>query len=1058
MQFKNICSAAVLLVGANQVYASDAVLPARTENAVDPAGTVTPKTATNCTPEAKGKAEAKSTGYLENKPCATRATDVKVLDADPQPAPAQEVPQGNPLASQSSDEPVQTVVITGSRISRRDFVSNQPIDTVSSSELQAAGKTNVESALEQTPQFANGEDENYNSNGPNGGRAELNLRGLGESRTLVLLDGRRLAPTDGTGVANLNEVPQAIVGSVQVITGGASAAYGSDAMAGVVNIITKKVDGVEVGLSHGAADGGIGKHQDYYINLGAPFGDGNRGHAVLSYEHTERQAILGSQIPFFFFGGQGANLAYGAYSPGTSPLGDAINPPSQAAINAYFAQYGAPAGAVKNTSNLGFNANGTLFTPISPFYNYRGVGPGGYSGIITVGGVLETAIGQYAYVTTPEKRDTAYSKVTYDLTDYVTIYSQALATYNRVDTQNSYQQLSTSATLTIPVTNPFIPADLSSLLATRPVPNEPFTFNKRLLDFPPSLFLENFDTDQFLVGANGKIPHVNFDWDVYYQHDYSLDLETDNGIVSNYRVQTLLNAPDGGNSICAGGLNVFQGFHSNISLACENYLVVATHASTIEGQDTLEGNLTGKIIDVPAGEARFALTEDWRQWKSTYSPDALNVLGNPPSSTQSGASTTSGRISVNETAGELLVPVFKDKWLTQSLNLDLGFRHSDYNISGGANTYKMAVDWRPVGSLLFRGGYEHAIRAPNINDLFQGATPVSVNISNPPIGGDPCDYRSSLRNGPNGAKVTALCVAQGIPAATIGTYEYTVTSTSTIASGSLDVKPEIGNTYTMGTVFTPNFSSPAFEHLQLSLDYYRIRISDAIGTSGYLYVLNSCYNVTGANPTYSATNPACELIDRNFGGVPGGSFRIGQPSQNLGGLINAGIDLELDWHWRLADLGMGANAGQINFSSTMSWTEDYKIQQVPGSPWLDYTGSVPINLSTVPPVPEWHSLSTLSYQLAPIPVTVGLRWRYIDAMRDSSTVLNPASLVPGVRRYNYLDLIASWNITDHFDISGTVTNLSGQTPPIVAGTPGETQPELFDITARTYLLSFHAKF
>jgi iron complex outermembrane receptor protein len=608
------------------------------------------------------------------------------------------------------------------------------------------------------------------------------------------------------------------------------------------------------------------------------------------------------------------------------------------------------------------------------------------------------------------------------------------------------------------VTNPFIPSDLASVLASRPIPTQPFTFNKRLLDFPPSLFLENFDTDQFLVGAKGKIPYVDFQWDVYYQHDYSLDLETDNGIVSNYRVQTLLNAKDGGNSICAGGLNVFQGFQSNISLACENYLVVTTHASTLEGQDTVEGNLTGKLFELPAGDFRFALTSDWRQWKSTYSPDDLNVLGNPPSSTQSGATTTSGRISVDENAGELLIPVLKDKFLAQSLNVDLGFRHSDYNLSGGANTYKFATDWRPVESLLFRGGYEHAIRAPNINDLFQGATPVSVNIGNPPVGGDPCDYRSADRTGPNGAKVTALCVAEGIPAATVGTYQYTVTSTSTIASGSLDVKPEIGNTYTMGAVFTPGFNNAAFEHLQLSLDYYRIRISDAIGTSGYQYVLNSCYNVTGANPTYSATNPACELIDRNFGGVPGGSFRIGQPSQNLGGLINSGIDLELDWSWHLSDLGLGAKAGQINLSSMLSWTDQYKIQQVPGSPWYDYAGSVPINLSATPAIPIWHSLSTLSYQVAPIPVTVGLRWRYIDAMRDISTVLNPASLISGTRRYNYVDFIASWNITDRIDISGTVTNLSGQTPPIVSGTPGETQPALFDIAARTYLVTFHAKF
>jgi outer membrane receptor protein involved in Fe transport len=1078
MRFQKICSTSALLLLANAgtAFAAEAVASTGHDNTGGDSNT---GATLPCAPATAVTAKAGTNGgEVARKPCATTQA-APVAQATPPPQavrlaeapplaqvaqtptpttpPAQEGPQAPaPAASQGGEEPAE-VVVTGSRIARKDFVSNQPIVSVSSTELASAGKTNIESALEQTPQFANGQDENYNSNGPNGGRATLNLRGLGQTRTLVLLDGRRLAPTDGTGVANLNEVPQSIVSSVEVISGGASAAYGSDAMAGVVNIITKNIDGVEIGVSHGAADGNIGKHQDYYINVGSGFAD-NRGHVIVSYEHTQRDAILGSQIPFFFFGGQGANLAYGAYSPGTAPLGTPTNLPSQNAINAYFAQFGAPPGAVKNSTNLGFNNDGTLFTPITPWYNYKGPGPGGYTGFINVGGVIETAIGQYAYVTTPEKRDTAFVKATYDLTENQHVYVQALATYNRVDTQNSYQQLATSATLTIPVTNPFIPSDLSALLATRPNPTAAFTFNKRLLDFPPSLFLENFDTDQFLVGANGKIPWVDFDYDIYYQHDYSLDLETDNGIVSNYRVQTLLSAPDGGNAICAGGFNPFQGAHSYISAACQAYLVISTHASTVEGQDTVEGNLSGKIIDLPAGEARFALTGDWRQWNSNYSPDSVNVLGNPPSGTQSGATTTKGQIRVSEEAAELLVPILKDMPAAKSLNINLGFRHSDYNISGTANTYKFATDWRPTRALLFRGGYEHAIRAPNINDLFQGATPVSVNVGNPPVGGDPCDYRSAARNGPNAAAVTALCVAQGIPAATVGTYQYTVTSAPTVASGSLNVKPEIGNTYTFGTVFTPDTDMATFQHLQLSLDYYHIKISDAIGTSGYLYVLNQCYNATGANPSYSPNNLYCQLLDRNFGGVPGSSFRIGQPSQNLGGLINSGIDLDLDWHWRLDDYGLGKNSGQINLNSATSWIHEYEIQLVPGSPWLNYTGSIPINLSATPAVPVWHTLTTLSYSVAPVPITVGVRWRYIDGMRDVSTVLNPTSTIPGVRRFNYFDLVASWNITDHIDLSGTVTNLSGQTPPVVAGTPGETQPALYDIAPRTYLLTLHAKF
>ncbi|MEJ1965035.1 MAG: TonB-dependent receptor [Gammaproteobacteria bacterium] len=907
----------------------------------------------------------------------------------------------------------------------------------------------------------NGQDENYNSNGPKGGRATLNLRGLGQQRTLVLLDGRRLSPTDGTGVANLNQVPSGIIDSIQVISGGASAAYGSDAMAGVVNIITRKMDGLEIGASYGAHDGGFGRHQDYYVNAGSEFANG-RGHAMVSLQFTERDAIQGNQIPFFFFGGQGATLPWGSYVPTTSPTG-LPNLPSQAAVDGYFARYGVPAGGVPNSLALGFNDNGTLFTQRSPFYNYRGVAPGGYSGILNSGGALVLAIGQYASVTTPQDRQTAFGKITYDLTENTHVYMQALSTYNKVSTQISYSQLPASPNLSIPVTNPFIPADLKPILASRPLPDQPFAFNKRLLDFPPALYQELFDTDQYLIGANGKIPRLDYDWDIYYMHDRSANTSITDGNTSIVRTQSLLSAPDGGNSICAGGFNPFQGYHSTISPECMAYLEVSRHEATLEYQSTVEANLGGKIVDLPAGAARFALTADWRRWESSYSPDAQAVLGDPATPAGGGAHRTSGTISVKEIAGEVLLPILSDKPFAQSLNVNLGFRHSDYDISGGANTYKFTTDWRPSQVLLFRGGYEHAIRAPNINDLFQAQTNVSVNVGNPPSGGDPCDYRSAPRTGPDALKVSALCVAQGIPASTVDTYQYLLTSTGTIQSGSLLVKPEIGNTITLGAVVTPGFSSPAFEHMQLSFDYYRIRISDAIGTSGYQYVLNNCYNVSGANPTYSASNPACQLVDRNFGdpysgNTPGASFRVFQPVQNLGGLLNSGLDVELDWMWHLADLGLGERAGQLHLNSTVSWTDEFKIQQVPGAPWIDYTGSIPINLSTTPPVPVWHALTTLSYQFAPIPVTAGLRWRYIDSMKDISRVLNPASTIPGVRRFNYLDLVASWNITDRIDLSGTVTNITAQIPPIVSGTPGATQTALYEIDARTYLLSVRARF
>jgi iron complex outermembrane recepter protein len=1006
---------------------------------------------------AKGQGAGAATVDATTDASPTAAAPGEPLVAQAAPgAAADQATAPQAAAKDASTDQVQEVTVTGSRIARPDFVSDYPIVSSSAADLQASAKINVETALEQMPQFLNGQDENYDAGAVGGGgRATLNLRGLGQQRTLVLLDGRRLPPTDGTGVADINDIPLSIVDNIQVISGGASAAYGSDAMAGVVNIITKTTNGVELTASEGMDEGGIGKRHDFSLNAGGTFADG-KGHAMIALDYTERDAIPGSAIPFFVFGGQSTNTPYGFYSPTTSPTGFGADPPSQAAINAYFGQYGAAAGTVGNTTPLGFNNNGTLFSSRSPFTNYTGV-PIGTGGFENVGGSLIIEIGQYTFVTVPQNRYSAFSKESYDLSDHVQLYFQLLANHDTVSTQNTYFPVNASALTTVPVTNPFIPADLLTLLDSRANPTEPFSFSKRFVDFPPSRWNEYFDTDQFLTGAKGDVPGFGLDWNVYYMRDYSLDTEVQNGVIDQQRYQELLNAPGGGTGLCAGGFNPFQGFTSNVSPQCYSFMTVDTHTTTLENQDTVEGDLGGKIIDLPAGAARFDINADWRRWTSSYSPDSLLVLGNPPTDSGGGFNPTSGAIRVAEIGGEVLIPLLKDKFLAQSLNLNLAYRFSDYDLSGGANTYKFATDWRPVQSVLIRGGFEHAIRAPDINDLFQTATQSTVQVGNVPLAGDPCDYRSAERTGPNGAKVAALCAAQGIPASEIANYTYAYTSAPIVTSGSLDVKPEKADTVTIGGVITPDIAMPAFEHMQLSLDYFHIRIADAIGTSGYQTVIQNCYNLDGANPTYSATNPSCELINRNFGGTPGGSFLIGQPTMNLGGLLTSGIDAELDWAWRLSDLGLGAHAGQLHLNSTLSWTNHFEIQQLPGQPWYDYGGTISLPLSATPSVPTWRALTTLNYTFEPIPVTLGLRWRYIDAMADQSVVLVPSSTVPGVPAYNYLDLVAKWNITEHVDVSATIANLLQRIPPEVDATPGETQLGLYDIGPRTYLLTVHAK-
>jgi iron complex outermembrane receptor protein len=939
-----------------------------------------------------------------------------------------------PPAAEGTD--VQEVLVTGSRIARPDYDATSPVVSVDAESITKGGTVNIENTLNQLPQFVQGQTQSTVGAVALPGRATLNLRGLGETRNLVLLDGRRLPLSSAFAVVDVNLIPPSILSGVETVSGGASAVYGSDAMSGVVNFKTREhFDGVQLNVRSGFSDAGGAGTLDGSLTGGFSVAD-DRGHMLLSAGYTRRNVLFGSQRDFYQLGVLSSFIGQGTYVP------DALNLPQQAAVNTVFANYGAAAGSVLNSRSLGFNDNGTLFSQIGAT-NYQGPSTQFFS---TTGGIVRQPVTYQEYVLNPLERKSFFGKFSYNATDTITPYVQFL--YNRTEAEG---QVGWSPTLfvvpVVPVTNPFIPADLRAILASRQNPNANFTLNERFMGFDTRKFPTTFTTAQYVAGVRGTLPFKDWSWDVYGSYDSTDMVETQNTSLLLSRMSALLFAADGGASICAGGFNPF-GLQNelNVSAACRNYIQANTHDFTQLSQDVFEGTLTGSLFPLPAGNAKFSLTVGFRQNSYELNPDPsrenndiIGTLSTAPAQ---------GKVRVKEAAVEFLIPVLKDAPFAKNLDVNLGFRTSDYDITGRHETYKIDGLWRPVNALTFRGGYERAIRAPNIGELFSAAQAAQAQIGSPPGQGDPCDVRSTARTGANGAQVRGLCIATGVPSSIIDSYQYTTVAIGTLVSGSTLLTPEKADTLTGGLVFRPAFETPLFSDVSFSADYYDIDITNVIDLVSGVTAMNKCYNLDGSNSAYAADNTFCSLISRD---ATGGIRTVFTPYLNLGRKSTTGVDLQLDWK-----IPFGETAGSLDVNLLGTITNSYKVKLLPGNPTQEFSGTIDGTQNGGIPIPDWKSLLTVTYSLRNL--DAGIRWHHLPSMDDVTSVTRPASPAAGVPSYDLFDVNLAYRLNDAFLVRGGVTNLFDKDPPIVGGTVGQTQPGTYDIIGRAYFMDVQINF
>jgi outer membrane receptor protein involved in Fe transport len=1004
------------------------------------------------------------------------------------PAPEPQAQTAGPNEIASSDEPTELaeVTVTGSRIARRDFEANSPITTVQPELLENSSSFALETKLLQLPQFSGAGNSQYATGYFNSGAATLNLRNLGDNRNLVLLDGRRLQPSTSALAIDINTIPSALIDSVEVITGGASAAYGADAVSGVVNFKLKRnFEGLQLDGYYGLSERGDNRIVDLSATMGGNFAD-RRGNAVISLSYADRGEVRNRDIDFlqngFRVGAVPASssfLSTGYYNP-------IANQPTQSALDTYFAQFGAPAGSVTRATQLGFNNDQQSLFNITGanIYNYQNPLYPRYAIDSYTNPASKTVKQNFSADTLaslPLERYSAFANISYNVTDDIQFFTQLIYTHYNSTTVGGAPVAANTWRADIPRDGLHpVPTAFEALLNSRPDPTADWAFNKDLTFMGLGTVAHTNDVYQLMAGVRGTIPNTDITWELNGSHGETQLVDKGvSGFASLIRYQELMRAPNYGANFkgqygtCTSGINPFGEQNGEgagqfgdptlpvVSADCIDYLNPYWTSTTKLNQDIVEINAQGKAFDLPAGEARFAVGADYRsnsvssQPDKAFTPDAgyfADIIG------QFGVLPVSGSNFVKEVYGELLLPIVRDLPGVQKLELDTAYRFSDYNHSGGTNTYKADINWTVVDPLRVRAGYQRAVRAPNVVEQFGPPTLVFDSAVDACQSNVTASY-ANIASNPNRAQVQQLCrtlMAGGAPPITdpvndpFGLNTYLGSSSGALNSyprGNPNVKPEKADTYTAGVVFSPTWDLPLNANVTTSLDYYKIDIKGAIGYINANLTYQLCFNANGvSNPTYDPSNPYCQTIGRQqlagTQGVPSGVFSL---YLNQGSIETSGVD------WQ-TDLKFNAGPGIAGVNLVVNYLDSFKRRVGPGAPEIDYTGFAGGYY-------EWKSYMNFTYAVGP--AAAGLRWRHLPSVKAQDYLVAPCTATrcfADTASWDQFDLYGSFKVSDMFSVRAGVDNLLDKDPPVTRGIPGSTDAQNYDILGRRYYVGVTAKF
>jgi iron complex outermembrane receptor protein len=934
--------------------------------------------------------------------------------------------------------PSESIVVTGSRVILDAADSPTPLIMVSAEQVRATTPTNLPDGLNKLPIFQGSQQIRRAGDGTtNLASNVLNLRNYGVQRTLILLDGHRAPPSNADGTVDIDSLPQLLVTRVDIVTGGASAVYGSDAVTGVVNfVLEKKFTGLRMDANAGISNfGDTASHRLGLVGGTALFG--GRGHVEGSLEFLHQDGFSGFDRPY------GPSL-YAEVGTGT-----AANPftyiPGGRRPNSSFGGLVNNCTAPCPAAGLQFVGNGIL----GPF-NPGIAGARDASGNPTAGTGNENSGGDGAYSPYGTAQDayrqgSAFGRFSYDLDAATSFYVQGSASEAYSAGWHFPMKLTPGAgqASTFFKNNPFLSTAVQAQLG-----------NTGLSDASNSFQLGEFLVDQGQSGTNGAT-NVNrllslqaglngtalegrAAWNLFYTHGENR-LAVD--LVNNQNYQKLFAASDavvgaGGVIQCyaatqaataaayAGCVPINPFGPTALTRSAFGYFAETTLFRQTNVLDNLGGSLSGRVFNGWAGPITAALSVEarWNDYAVTTNAPVATVdctglrICSPtlPLYAQPVVAPVHASSSVWEIAGETVVPLLKDVPLARSIDLNLAGRFTDYSTSGTVQTWKIGLDYDVTEALRLRGTTSVDIRAPTLNDLYQPAQVGVIGFS---------DIHTATNS-------TAFNVTQGNAALT----------------------PEVSRTYTAGAVWTPDFA-PGFS---ASLDYFRINMKNAISQ-----IQATNFTVQGLCESSGGTSPFCALYQRPYGfdntAPTNYPTRIFTRNLNTASVKTEGFDLEANYHFAMDDLVRGWG-GNVTARTLGTYQPVLQSVAFPGAPVVYMAGVALANTNG----PKTRATAFLSYTLQDW--TLGLQDRWLSGFTQS-TQAGEVWLNPRVRSFNVLDL----NLERAFSASDTrmsaylvVQNLVNARPDLVPSmtniglnypvAPGQ------DIVGRYFTIGLRANF
>lgn len=952
--------------------------------------------------------------------------------------------------AQSANEQVAQVaevVVTGSRIRQPGYRAASPISSVGAEEIALKQPVAVEELLRELPSAvpATGPGTNNGS----GGGATINLRGLGTNRTLVLINGRRAVPFNLAGVVDTNTIPVALIERVDVVSGGASAVYGADAVAGVVNFVLKNnFQGVEVNSSYGLSEEGDAVRRKIDVTMGGNFAD-DRGNAVVSFGYTKTDALSQGSRPWGLIArssNNGAPQGSGTTVPGrfgTTPL--------------------VPGKALPNGAEL-HPESGGLIGQGDPRYNKAGYNYNPYN-------LYQTPLSRYQLT----------GMANYKINSSAEVYTHASYVQSDVSLNNAPTG-TFGNTYQVPIGNPFIPAGMRNQICEARgistencVPGErgttivPLMINRRFTEMGSRpVNIEN-RTFQIIAGIRGDIGK-NWNYDVYASHGETQQQSSLTGWGSLSKLRNALNTvsattcqPAGSSAPIPGciPINVF-GPEGSITQPMINYVNLSSMSKSTIKQDVISASVSGLLpeqMSSPWAERPIAAAfgVEWRRSSAATRSDASSQIAGEVLGTGAPSPDRQGQFEIREAFTEFSVPLVENRPLIHSLNLEVGYRYTEFetaNRKKDYSTYKIGGDWSPIEEVRLRAMYQRATRAPNIGELFNPRVTGLANLAVDPCQGD----RINTGQANTAGTLSNLCRLTGVPSPSIGFVAAPNSGQMNILTGgNPGLAPEEADTWTIGAVWTPS----AVPNLSLSLDYYDIKLTNTISGYSVNDVIKGCYD-KAKNPNFTLNN-FCQLIGRStangsLNGVEASG--IAMTLSNLGNERVSGFDFAANYRIELEDYNFGA-VGRVDLAVNGNIVTKNEFQATPASDKRNCVGYYSTSCGEPRLKQRWTTRATWSLG----DYAASLQWRYLSGAKVEPGTGQWYAPYSSISAYNYFDLTGRWDITQSVRLTATINNLLDEKPPEVgsnigttASNNGNTFPQTYDAIGRYYTVGLRLKF